>query len=290
MLSYLHAFFNTFAYETEDAAYLCEVYTRITQNEEAHRCLEQAMALYEAMPCDHAKIVALADDIARLLPLHEYTTELLVYICLSRSLHERYRARGIEDEVFVDTLLDLRYKLEECKAVKGVIGSFVASWFAGFFDMTRFALGRLQFEIISFGEHYEKDGKVLTPDSAVINVHIPRTGTPLDQASCEEAYRRAALFFADKLHGEIAFVCYSWLLYPENATILPTHSNIVRFASQYDIVKWGISKDKVDLWRLFDTDEQHPDRLPVDTTARRRYVEHIKRGGKLGWGYGVFFG
>lgn len=58
---------------------------------------------------------------------------------------------------------------------------------------------------------------------------------------------------------------------------------------RYDIIKWGVNKHKTDLWRLFDTDECHPDRLPTDTTARRRYARHIKAGGKLGWGYGVFF-
>lgn len=288
MLSYLHTLLDTCGYESEDAAYLCDVYTRIEQHEEARRCLNEVFALYDTAPCDHTKILALADEMARVLQVHEYTTELLVYLCLSKSLRERYRARGIDEEIFYNSLLDLRYKVEECKAVKGVVGSFVASWFAGFFDMTRFALGRLQFEIIPFGEHYEKDGVTLSPDTPVINVHIPRTGTPLDQESCDEAYRRAAAFFADELHGTVAFVCYSWLLYPENATILPAYSNIVRFASQYTLVKWGVSKDKIDLWRLFDTDEQHPDRLPTDTTARRCYAEHIRRGGKLGWGYGVF--
>ncbi len=288
MLSYLRMFLDACGYEPEDTAYLCDVYTRIEQHQEACRCLKEAFALYDTAPCDHTKILALADEMARVLQVHEYTTELLVYLCLSKPLHERYRARGIDEEIFYNSLLDLRYKVEECKVVKGVVGSFVASWFAGFFDMTRFALGRLQFEIIPFGEHYEKDGVTLSPDTPVINVHIPRTGTPLDQTSCDEAYRLAATFFADKLHGTVAFVCYSWLLYPENATILPAYSNIVRFAAQYDLVKWGVSKDKIDLWRLFDTDEQHPDRLPTDTTARRCYVEHIKRGGKLGWGYGVF--
>ena len=44
-----------------------------------------------------------------------------------------------------------------------------------------------------------------------------------------------------------------------------------------------------DLWRLFDTEDRNPDRLPTNTSFRKRYVDHLKNGGLVGWGYGVFF-
>ncbi len=290
MTTYLATFFKEFAYNAADAAYLCAAYDRVAAEPEAQVCFAQALALYdEDMHADYARILSLADTAAMLTGLQEYTTELLVFIAMSKTLRERYRERGLADTIFFDSMLDLRYKLEECKVVKGIIGSFVASWFAGFFDMTRFGFGRLQFELVPFNGEYEKDGKRLSPDSKVINVHIPRTGTPLDKASCDAAFAQAGAFFADEIDGDIAFVCSSWLLYPENETILPPHSNIVRFMKAFDMLSHGISKNKADLWRLFDTDESHPDRLPTDTTARRLYAAHLKAGGKLGWGYGVFF-
>lgn len=286
MKQYLNEFFRTCSYTDEDATHLLGVYDRITT---ACACLEQAMTEYEKEDCDYTRLIALADEAAVAVDTHEYTVELLVYICLSKMLRKRYLARNIDETIFWNSMLDLRYKLEECKAVKGVVGSFVATWFEGFFTPTRFALGRLQFELVPFGHTYEKDGKALTPDSKVINVHIPRTGTRLDVEECEQAYAQAAAFFSDQIGGDTAFVCHSWLLYPENEHILSERSNIVRFMKRYDIIKWGIDKHKSDLWRLFDTDESHPDRLPTDTTARRLYVDHIKAGGKLGWGFGVFF-
>ncbi len=289
MKAYLTSFLSACAYTQEDKDYLLGVYDRLAAHNEAARCFEQAFDEYAHTPCDHSRILRLADEAATWLDVHEYTTELLVYLCLSKPLKERYRARGIEEAVFYRSMLDLRYKLEECKAVKGIVGSFVASWFEGFFELTRFALGRLQFEIVPFGKQYEENGRRLSSDSKVINVHIPRTGTPLDKEACRESYRQAAAFFADELKGDIAFVCHSWLLYPENEHILSTNSNIVRFMKRYSLVDWNTDKDKRDLWRLFDTEESHPDRLPTDTTARRLYVQHLKAGGKLGWGYGVYF-
>lgn len=194
MKAYLNEFFSTCSYTDDDAAYLLGVYDRITADAIACDCFDKAVAEYKKETCDYARLIALADEAAGTVDVHEYTAELLVYMCLSKALRERYRARGIDDEIFWNSMLDLRYKLEECKTVKGVVGSFVATWFEGFFAMTRFALGRLQFELVPFGHHYEKDGKTLTPDSNVINVHIPRTGTPLDADECERAYARAAAF------------------------------------------------------------------------------------------------
>jgi len=290
MKTYLAEFLAACDYQREDAAYLCGVYEEIASHRVANAFFEEALALYhDSDTCDHEQILRLADKAATAIDVHEYTAELLIYLCMTRELKRRYAARGIDDTIFYNSMLDLRYKLEECKAVKGIVGSFVAGWFAGFFDMTRFALGRLQFELIPFGEAYEKGGKRLTPDSRVINVHIPRTGTRLSAEACDEAYTQAAMFFADEIEGDVAFVCHSWLLYPENEAILTERSNIVTFMKRYDILKWDVDKHTMDLWRLFDTDERHPDRLPTDTTARKNYVAHLKAGGKLGWGFGVFF-
>ena len=104
-----------------------------------------------------------------------------------------------------------------------------------------------------------------------------------------ESYRRAKAFYRAQVGEEAAFYCHSWLLYPENFQILSPQSNTYRFMAQYDIIQSGINRNGEDLWRLFDTQEQHWARLPADTSMRRAYVEHIRRGGKTGWGLGVFF-
>ena len=290
MRNYLVDFFDTFAYDAADAAYLLEAYDRIVANEKTAELWDRALAIYEEnISCDCKEILNLAGEAARLLYLHEYTAELLIFICMSRRLKREYEARSIDDEIFHNSMLDLKYKLDECKLVKGIVGSFVAFWFMGFFDLTRFALGRLQFEMVNFGHSYDKNGLVLTPESRVINVHIPRTGTPLDKESCDEAFARAKAFFA-KETGEIcAFVCSSWLLYPEHEKMLSPKTNVYKFMKRFDVFRSGTSKTRGDLWRLFDTDEKRWDKLPADTSLRRAYVEHLKNGGQVGWGYGVFF-
>lgn len=290
MRAYLENFFREFAYQPEDAAVLLAAYDRIEENAQANALWQEALGLYDGeILCDYSRILELADEVAAILELQEYTLELLVYICMSRTLEARYAEAGIDREIYCNSMLDLRYKLEECKAVYGIVGSFVARWFGGFFRMTRFGLGRLQFEIIDFQETYEKNGNRLEPGSKVINMHIPRTGGPMDPESCDEAFRLAKEFFRGQVADPAPFVCGSWLLYPENKRILSEKSNTYRFMERFDILRSGVDKNRDNLWRLFDTKEVRLDRLPTDTSFRRRYVEHLKKGGKLGSGFGVFF-
>ncbi len=289
MREYLIDFFKEFEYEDGDVQKLLRAYDTITENKSADKLFGEAMSAYEAdIAMDYqAEIFKRTRKISEITGVHDYTVELLVFMCMTKHLKAVYSERGIDLQIFKDSVLDLKWKLEECKAVKGICGSFVSPWFCGFFDLTRFALGRLQFEIITTWQDYEKNGVKLERDkSRVINVHIPRTGTPLDKESCDKAYAQAREFFKEQVGENCPFVCYSWLLYPENKNILPPHTNTYRFMSEYDIIGWEVNNGD-DLWRLFDTEEKNPDRLPADTSMRRCYIKHLKNGGRVGCGFGV---
>lgn len=291
MRSYLTQFFKEYAYPAEDAAFLLNTYDKISANPEAATLWQEALALYEAdCNCDYEQIIAISDKVAEVLDrVNHYTTNLLIYICMSRHTAALYQQRGLDHKLFYETMLDLRYKLDECKVVKGVCGSFVAGWFARFFNLTRFGIGRLQFELKDFELNYEKDGKVLTPQSKVINIHIPRTQTPLTPESCDDAFRRAAAFFKDAFDGPCVFRCSSWLLFPEHYRFLSPKSNTYRFMRRFQLVSSGVYKYNDQLWRLFDTQDENPDRLPADSSMRRAYISHLKNGGRTGWGNGIFF-
>ncbi len=288
MKTYLKDFFEVCEYAEPDAVFLTNVYEKIMNNEETAEIWHRAVSIYsENMNCDFKEILLLADQAADLLGIHKYTAELLILICLTQNLKKEYAQRGMDMKIYRDTILDLKYKTEECKLVKGIVGTFVAEWFFKFFDMTRFALGRLQFQITEFGHEYEKDGIRLTPQSKVIDTHIPRSLQPLTPQSCDEAFTLAKDFFKEDIGDICVFVCHSWLLYPEHKTMLSPKSNVYRFMSQFDILESGISKSKGDLWRLFDTDEKDPEKLPADTSLRRAYIERLKNEGNVGWGFGV---
>ena len=294
MIEYVLSFMNELRFDKEAVESLSADIEKIYANEEAKALFAGAVDDYARdINSNYTELREAAKRAGEIVGVHAYSAELLLFICFSKHLRELYRLRGISDRIWFDSMSDLKWKLWECKAVKGIWGSFVAGWFPGFFNLTRFALGRLQFEIVAFDGEYEKNGKALKKGDKVINVHIPRTLTPLDKESRDDAYAQAAEFFRNMTDGApIAFVCSSWLLYPEAEKILPAHSNIRGFMADYDMIrsKTNGEGEYGDMWRLFDMDFTGDlNDYPEDSSLRRAYKKFLLDGNRTGSGYGVFF-
>lgn len=229
-------------------------------------------------------------EAAELTGVHLYTVHLVYYICLARPVEELYRQRGISPDIYRDSMLDLKWKLLECRRMYGIWGSFVADWFYGFFRMTRFALGRLQYERVPFGREYRGPAASLSPDSPVLNMHIPSCG-PLTMEACMASFKKAYAFYRKGFQeGPVPFACSSWLLFPEHERMLPETSHIRRFLSCFEILDWGEDPDGGDLWRIFGPDwDREPGSLPRNTGLQRAYADWLETGHRPGWGLGLFF-
>ncbi len=288
MRNYLESFFEKYEYAKEDSEYLLCCYDKIQSNQFAKECYDKALALYEEnINCEYSDIIDLVNNAAKEIYIYEYTAELLIFIMYTKKLKERYIEKGISEEIFDTTVKDFRYQMETCKRIKAIIGTECAPWCLGFVRMERFGLGRFQYEVIKFGLDYEKDGKVLTPDSLVLNVHIPASGQPLSEELALESFSLAKEFYKDIIGEPFAFKCSSWLLYPEHEQMLDHNSNIYKFMKLFDYLGYGIKKHNGDLYRIFGTYEARPEYLPENTSLQRAYKKHLLNGGKTGYGIGV---
>ena len=221
--------------------------------------------------------------------VHPFEGALIPILILAVGLRKRYAEAGYSEEMYFGVVSDIKYKLIECKLVKGIWGTFVASWFARFFEMTRFCFGKLQFELVDFKRDYNKNGLILTPESRVINVHIPRTGGRLDPESKDASYAQAAKFFDEKFGIAPVFRCHSWLLFPLHKEILKPGSNLLSFISDYEILEEGTYEDYKEIWRLFDMDYTgNPSDLPADSSLRRAYIDLMRRAQPTGWAEGIY--
>ena len=264
---------------------------QICADDAAFAAVSDMCAIYAAdCHCHFTPFLEQTDAICHRLGIHPYTGGLLLYLCLADTLLAHYRSAGHSDALFWNALADLSYKLEECRLVHGINGSFVAQWFAGFFKLERFALGRLQFELMALKKPGSYRGTPFPVGTTVINVHIPRTGTRLDHAEVEKSYKMARKFFADAFPaGPAIFNCSSWLLYPWNLEILSPTSNLRAFIEDYEIVRSGDYEDYSSLWRLFDCNYTgNADDLPQNSSLRRAYAARVKRGEPTGYGVGFF--
>ena len=295
MREYVVNFLDKFDYPAEAKTELIEAYDTLVANEECKAELDRLVEAYkENINLDYGMIFRSTPEMEKKSGVHHYKSELLVFILFSEHLKKLYTINNIDESIWFNSMCDLKYKLFECKAVKNMWGSFVAWWFPGFFNLTRFALGRLQFETCNYDqEDYTKDGKTVKKGMKVIGVHIPRTLTPLDKPSYDAAFDMAREFFKNKLEGApMAFTCCSWLLYPDNLDILPEKSNVRKFMLEFDIINKFDDKpgEYADMWRLFDMDYTgNFDDYPEDSSLRRAFKAHLKNGGKTGEGYGIFF-
>ena len=191
------------------------------------------------------------------------------------------------------TLCDIKYKMLENERAFNIVGTNKWDWYKKVFTPNIFAIGRLQFEIATFPEEiYEHEDKVIKRGMPILRVHIPMSGEPLDEKACSASYRDARKYF-NKLLGieNIPFTCNSWLLSPLNKTMLNEKSNIVKFASRYEIINTAECENNSSLYPLiFACSSDTPtEKLPRDTSLRRSYAKFIEDGGKLMSSFGIYF-
>ncbi len=241
---------------------------------------------------ENEKVEEELKSLAQKINVHEYTLELMFLICCAKDLREKYAEQNLPDNLFWDLMLDVKIKVDECKAVNGIYGTFVFTWFSWHFLLKRFALGRFQYEMVEFEEEdFTFNGVTIKKGDKIINLHIPATKTPIDRATRLASYKMAYDFYrARGFNVEIMpFICFSWLLYPANKQVFSAGSNSRDFMDDFTIVKVNEKEGFPDAWRIFDTIyDGNPDNLPVKSSMHRNFVEYLKQGKSVGNAVGVF--
>lgn len=216
----------------------------------------------------------------------EYAVRFIFLVCAFKRLREDYKTAKLSDELYWDTVLDLRAKALECKQLYGIWGTGTGLWYQNFFRMQTFSLGRLQFERSAFRgkEPVTVDGVTVLPGQTVYNVHIPSGGS-LSPEACENSFRRAKAFFRE---DPLILHCGSWLLYNENPHIFPSAKNVLAFREQFQIYESREKPEGEDLWRIFG---KHFDgdvsSLPQNTSMQKETAAWLATGRQIGIGFGL---
>ena len=96
----------------------------------------------------------------------------------SERLRADYKAAGLSDALFWDTIADLKYKLIECRDVYGIWGTFVAFWHPWFYTMRRFKARppAIRGDPVQNGTPVTLGGYTVQPGDTVYNMHIRPAG------------------------------------------------------------------------------------------------------------------
>lgn len=272
---------------------LSDVEARLDSDESFAKRFDKVAHDYMSSNLEINAAVSAIAQIAQDFGENVFTLNFVFLINNSEELLKRYREQSISDKIYWRTMDDLRCKLLECRECEGVYGTFVPSWFNGFFRMTRFALGRFQYEMSEFnceGGYTTRSGHFLEHGSPIVNFHIPSSGISLTDEVRYDSYRRAFDFLNDKFNGgPVIFCCGSWLLYPAHEFFLPKGSNILRFMHDFEIVRSRETDEFNNAWRVFGRYANLPyNELPRNTSLRKAYANWLESGNKAGDGYGIF--
>ena len=205
-------------------------------------------------------------------------------------LKDIYSVKGLSEELYLGTMADLKYKLDECMKNHGVWGTFTF-WYKSFFTLDRFGFGRLQYDVCKWSRDDYYNGFVKEGD-LVFGCHIPPCG-PLYPDAVIDSLKKLYNHFKDELKEGILVVrCSTWLLYPPITDLCKENSNIRKFSDFFDIidVDHRTANPYSDFWRIFAMPYEGPQTLlnvPTDTSFRRSMKKFIQDGGSIGTGFGV---
>lgn len=290
MLTYMNDFLSRYPYPDEAKKEYLEALGTCLESSRASVMFAALLKRYEDdMLTDYKSLLEDMKTISEMLDLPVPVGNAILIISLTKQLKVYYAQKGLSEELFYNSMHDILYKTLECKDVKGLYGIFVPEWYMYFFHLELFGMKRLQFQITTLRKEYTVDGITFPPDTPVIAVHIPRTGTPMDHDLVLADYAEAAKFFVE--HGYVekpVFTCSSWLLFSRHREMLSEKSNIIKFMNDFTILEERLYDNYEQVWRLFDMEYTGDvDTLPADSSLRRGYINLIRKGEKTGTAYGI---
>ncbi|WP_281533121.1 acyltransferase domain-containing protein [Anaerocolumna aminovalerica] len=285
---FLTELMNKIQFPKEAQEIYLSLYQRILHNPEHNNSMKSAVQLF--IHASSEKAFTDIDKLSAELKEHSYTMSMLLLLLCAKPLMEKYSEKGLPEDIFWDSIKDLGYKLKECHHVYGIWGTFVRDWFPGYYQMSRFALGRMQYECASFSfDTVTINGITIKSGDKVLMIHIPSSGSFTKEERLE-SYHKAKEFYSKEFDNQpIPVVCDSWLLYPAYKEVFPTHSNIRSFIDDFSYIYEKAEEEFLDAWRLFGNDyNKSPKDWPKTTSLQKAFAEYFISGGKAGIGYGIF--
>lgn len=212
-------------------------------------------------------------------------------LIMAGAAQEEYQALGIEMQVFVHTMSDIRIWADTYRRRTGFDGLGEIRWILHHCRLELFRLGRLQFErghapAAPFVPLRQRRLLPVRRGKPCLCVHIPE-GEHLTASVCLASMEAALDFFPRYFPEEryAWFCCFSWLLYSGNRALLPPESNIVRFMDLWSPC-FDYKNDAQAIERIWGHREKRAEDYSTDTRLRANARRWMEQGHSLGMGLG----
>ncbi len=163
----------------------------------------------------------------------ERTAINLIY--LIEGMYNEYTKRGINESLFNRMVGEIKAKIEKTYLDKGNFLLGDVSWYKPYLACRAFKIGKFYFDLRP--SPADVPSKNLRRGDNIVALHIP-AGEPLIYDYCVQSIEEAKAFigrhFPDFEYQYMS--CYSWLLDDSIADLLGENSNILKFATLFEIV------------------------------------------------------
>lgn len=219
-----------------------------------------------------------------ILERHNHLTRLAVILTLAVRIKERYEKAGISDEVYYDTMSDIKIWCEH----NGNKGLKNYRWLKNHVSFELFRIGRLQFQLYNCKNKTLLYNKLpFSFGDKLVYIHIPE-GERLEKRKCLDSLERADEFFKAYFpqYCYKYYFCESWLLFEGNRDFMAKDSNIVAFMSLFRLC-YSVSIDVQAIERIYGKRQIFKSRYAENTDLQKRAKQYMLKGKKLGIGIGV---
>lgn len=238
-------------------------------------------------------IKCLTDEVAnRKKHPDRYLFALAVVMALSEDTLERYRKKGIPDDIFYATMQDITIWSDVCLWKNQLPGLDNIDWLKNHLVPNLYRIGRLQYQFSEvrfplYTLYKQRKNAPVHRKEPCVYIHIP-AGEPLDDQACSDSIDQAKTFFETYFPDYLYqyYICESWLLDPQNHNILPRQSNILNFAARFQIIS-NCRDSSQAIERIFGVKCDDINDYPERTTLQKNAKTYMKNKGKLGIAFGV---
>lgn len=196
-------------------------------------------------------------------------------VCVCRD-YDRYKKKGISDEIFFSTMKCFARFLGERKERTGELIFDRGWWTYRQISMSLFRIGELEYELCMY------KGK------KAVSIHIPSDAV-FTQENVEKSLEMAEGFIRECYpeYIDAEYFCESWLLSPRLSELVKETSNIRKFQELFYIEE-DLPEDREYMEWLFGKTPDTPwEELPEHTSLQKRVKEMLKNRKNLGAGIGT---
>ena len=188
--------------------------------------------------------------------------------------YDKYKERGISEEIFIATMKFFTRFLQDHKDRHGSYRYMLAWWAVRQISMVEYRIGELEYEMRIVNNRH------------LIDIHIP-SDADMTMDKLHKSYIEALEFFK-KYYPDFAgvdMVCSSWLLSPALKNILPKNSRILQFQKSFEIE--SVEEDNFGFMDWVYGSRTIPlEELPEETSLQRNLKPYLRNNGKIGWAFG----